>query len=109
MTDEQVFAVKDPPLHGYDPAVTDRTDNEPGAPVVRYRCTACGNLTRFDVTSTRRSRAFHHYSVGGELQVEDEVVLDEDVESVVCHWCGTGDAVVVLDAADAAELAARDG
>jgi hypothetical protein len=108
MTDEQVFAVKDPPLHGYDPAVTDRTENDPDAPVVRYRCTACGNLTRFDVTTTRRSRAFHHYSVGGELQVEDVVVLDEVVESVVCHWCGTGDAVVELDAADAAELAAGD-
>jgi hypothetical protein len=114
MTDEQVFAVKDPSLHGYDSAVPDRTENDrteddPDAPVVRYRCTACGNLTRFDVTTTRRSRAFHHYSVGGELQVEDVVVLDEDVESVVCHWCGTGDAVVELDAADAAELAAGDG
>ena len=73
-----------------------------------YRCTACGNLTRFDVTSTRRSRAFHHYTVGGDLEVEDVEILDEQVESVVCHWCGTSDAVVELDAADAAELAAGD-
>ena len=38
----------------------------------------------------RRTRAFHHYTVGGELSVEDEEVLDEVVESVACRWCGTG-------------------
>jgi hypothetical protein len=56
----------------------------------RYRCAACGNLTRFDVVATRRTRAFHHYTVGGELSVEDEEVLDESVEDVACRWCGTG-------------------
>ena len=66
--------------------------------VRRYRCTRCGNLTRFDVTSTRRTRAFHHYSVGGDLEVEDEEVLAEDVEAVECRWCGTGDGVEQLDA-----------
>ena len=64
---------------------------------VRYRCTACGNLTRFDVTTTRQTRAFHHFTVGGELQVEDEEVLSEQVESVACRWCGTGSAVEVLE------------
>ena len=49
---------------------------------VRYRCTSCGNLTRFDVTTSRRTRAYHHFTVGGELSVEDETVLDEQVESV---------------------------
>ena len=53
----------------------------------RYRCTACGNLTRFDVTATRRTRAFWHYTVGGELSVEEEQVLDWIVEAVVCRWC----------------------
>lgn len=62
----------------------------------RYRCAACGNLTRFDVTLTRRSRRFHHYTVGGELTVEDEEVLDERVEDVSCRWCGSGKAVEVL-------------
>jgi hypothetical protein len=56
----------------------------------RYRCAACGNLTRFDVVTTRRTRAFHHYSVGGELAVEDETVLAEHVEEVICRWCGAG-------------------
>lgn len=63
---------------------------------VRYRCTACGNLTRFDVLTSRRTRAFHHYTVGGELDVEDEQVLSEVVEQVTCRWCGTGTAVEEL-------------
>ncbi|MHB1924870.1 MAG: hypothetical protein ACYCSJ_09280 [Acidimicrobiales bacterium] len=63
---------------------------------VRYRCDACGNLTRFDVTTTRRTRAFHHYSVGGELRVEDEELLSETVEEVTCRWCGHGRAVQPL-------------
>src|SRR5439155_23535075 len=65
-------------------------------PLVRYRCTACGNLTRFDVVTTRRSRAFHHYTVGGALTVEDEEVLSESVEDVSCRWCGSGASVEVL-------------
>jgi hypothetical protein len=86
------------------PATTD----SPGAPaagatkVVRYRCAACGNLTRFDVVTTRRTRAFHHYSVGGDLTVEDVAVLDETVEEVTCRWCGNGKAVEAIgsDVAD---------
>ncbi len=66
-------------------------------PGTRYRCTSCGNLTRFDVTATRRTRAFHHYSVGGELELEDVEVLSEVVEDVTCRWCGSGQAVVALD------------
>ena len=66
---------------------------------VRYRCTACGNLTRFDVTSTRRTRAYHHFTVGGELTVEDQQVLEDHVESVECRWCGPAGRVEVLDAA----------
>ncbi len=69
----------------------------------RFRCTACGNLTRFDVVSTRRTRAFHHYTVGGELSVEDEEVLDQQVEDVACRWCGNGDHVETISAAEAEE------
>ncbi len=65
--------------------------------MTRYRCRACGNLTRFDVTVTRRSRAFHHYTVGGELSVEDEEVLAESVDDVVCRWCGPSGAVEVIE------------
>jgi hypothetical protein len=63
------------------------------AVTTRYRCSACGNLTRFDVVTSRRTQAFHHYTVGGELRVEDEVVLAESVDEVTCRWCGTGAAV----------------
>jgi rubredoxin len=64
----------------------------------RYRCTACGNLTRFDVTTSRRTRAFHHFTVGGELTIEEEEVLAEVVEDVSCRWCGSGKAVEALEA-----------
>jgi hypothetical protein len=57
----------------------------------RYRCSGCGNLTRFDVVASRRTRAFHHFTVGGALEIEDEVVLDERIESVTCRWCGAAD------------------
>jgi hypothetical protein len=83
-----VFESKDH-LTGYAPGVAD---------VPRYRCTACGNLTRFDVTTSRRTRAFHHYTVGGELQIEDEDVLSEQVEAVECRWCGTSAHVEALSA-----------
>ena len=30
----------------------------------RYRCDGCGNLTRFDVTISQTTKAFHHYTRG---------------------------------------------
>ena len=75
----------------------------------RYRCTSCGNLTRFDVTTTRRTRSYHHYTVGGELSIEDEQVLQEDLESVECRWCGTSGVVEVLDDADTAVETSAEG
>ena len=60
----------------------------------RYRCRACGNRTRFDVTVTRRTREYHHFSVGGDLEVEDRELLAERIEEVACRWCGaSGDAI----------------
>lgn len=75
------------------------------ADIIRYRCTTCGNLTRFDVTTTRRVRAFHHYTVGGELAVEDPEVLDERVDEVLCRWCGSTGKVEELADADTADAA----
>lgn len=75
----------------------------------RYRCTACGNLTRFDVTITRRTKAFHHYTVGGELEIEDQEVLSEVVEEVSCRWCGSPSAVVEVDDDDPAAPAPDAG
>jgi len=78
----------------------------------RYRCRGCGNLTRFDVVATRRTRAFHHYSVGGDLTVEDEAVLDEHIDTVECRWCGaSGDSIEVIpvDAPVAGDVDAAAG
>ncbi|HEY3240064.1 MAG TPA: hypothetical protein VGL92_10905 [Acidimicrobiia bacterium] len=60
----------------------------------RFRCSACGNLTRFDVVATTRTRAFWHYTVGGDLQVEDEEVLEREVERVTCRWCAASGASI---------------
>jgi hypothetical protein len=74
----------------------------------RYRCNACGNITRFDVLATRRTRAFHHYTIGGDLEIEEEEVLSDHVEQVTCRWCGaTGDTIAVV--ADAVDPAAEPG
>jgi hypothetical protein len=63
----------------------------------RYRCGACGNITRFDVVTTRRTREFHHFSIGGELEIEEEEVLEERVEQVTCRWCsGSGPKIEVV-------------
>ncbi|MDZ7673703.1 MAG: hypothetical protein U5K30_01325 [Acidimicrobiales bacterium] len=57
--------------------------------MTRYRCNSCGNLTRFDVTATRTVRSFHHYSVGGDLTIEESETLSETIDDVVCHWCNS--------------------
>ncbi len=61
----------------------------------RFRCDGCGNLTRFDVVSTERTRRFHHFDLGGTGAVEEEEVLARDIESVTCRWCGRDDAIEV--------------
>lgn len=59
-----------------------------------YRCDACGNKTRFDVYESKRVRAFHHYTLDGDITVEEEDVLALTVERIVCRWCGSSDAIV---------------
>ena len=61
----------------------------------RFRCEACGNVTRFDVTVTETTRRFHHFDLGGDDLVEEEAVLERSVRSVVCRWCGRDDTVKV--------------
>lgn len=61
----------------------------------RYRCAACGNLTRFDVVERSVTRRFHHYDLGGASEVEHEEVLEHAVESVTCRWCGRSDSIEV--------------
>ena len=62
----------------------------------RWRCSGCGNLTRFDVTRTRRTTEFWHFDLAGEHVVESTEVKDESVESVSCRWCGRDDAIEIV-------------
>lgn len=66
------------------------------APPTRYRCTLCGNLTRFDVVQRKRTRSFHHYTLGGLLTVEEEEVLEQQTEEVRCRWCNSATNVEVM-------------
>jgi hypothetical protein len=58
-----------------------------------YRCTACGNRTRFDVYDTVRRRRFEHSDLGGSTTFEDEEVFERSVDKVVCRWCDRSDAI----------------
>ena len=62
----------------------------------RFRCSRCGNLTRFDVVESRRTRAYWHYSLGGDLTVEEEEILSSRRERVTCRWCGSSDGIEEL-------------
>lgn len=64
------------------------------------RCDSCGNKTRFDVFESKRVRRFYHYTLGGELSIEEEEVLDRSVEKVVCRWCGSSGSIVETDEGD---------
>jgi hypothetical protein len=64
--------------------------------LARYRCTSCGNLTRFDVVASQRTKSYHHFTTSGELSVEDVEVLSATVESVTCRWCGPSGVVEVV-------------
>lgn len=62
----------------------------------RWRCSGCGNLTRFDVARTSRTTEFWHFDLAGDHRVEETRVRDESVEAVTCRWCGRSDAIEVV-------------
>jgi hypothetical protein len=78
----------------------------------RLRCAACGNVTRFDVVTRRRTAAYWHYTLAGELTVTEERDLEGAIERVSCRWCGS-DQVDTVDApsanADGAVAGGGDG
>ena len=49
------------------------------------------------MTTTSTVKAFHHYSVGGELTVEDPEVLTERVDAVSCRWCNSDAGIEELE------------
>ncbi|NNN21130.1 MAG: hypothetical protein HKL80_03905 [Acidimicrobiales bacterium] len=63
----------------------------------RFRCDACGNITRFDVEVVEHSKAFYHFGIGGELDIEDLKIIDRNVVEITCRWCGHGKAISKFD------------
>ncbi|GAB2740330.1 hypothetical protein GCM10027072_39780 [Streptomyces bullii] len=63
----------------------------------RWRCTLCGNLTRFDVTRSSKVVEYVHLDLAGEPKVEEREVLSETIESVRCRWCNAVDQVELVD------------
>ena len=65
-----------------------------------YRCTACGNKTRFDVYDTVRRRRYEHADLSGAVAVDEEEVLERSIDRVVCRWCDRSDSVVEAQGSD---------
>lgn len=70
-------------------------------PSSRWRCSQCGNLTRFDVTRTTRVREYLHVDLSGQPRVEEREVLADTVEQVTCRWCAGAGTVEVVPRPDA--------
>lgn len=58
-----------------------------------YRCVHCGNRTRFDVVESVRRKQFQHFTLGGDVEVETEDILERTVESITCRWCDRSDGI----------------
>ena len=59
----------------------------------RYRCAACGNVTRFDVEVTERARWYWHADLSGRGTIDGQE-RETTVHRVSCRWCGGEDVVV---------------
>ncbi len=66
----------------------------------RWRCARCGNLTRFDVVRSTRSRQYWHFDLAGDVSVDEEDVDQDEIVSVTCRWCGATDTVELIARAE---------
>ncbi|HYO38172.1 MAG TPA: hypothetical protein VER39_00795 [Nocardioidaceae bacterium] len=66
----------------------------------RWRCGGCGNLTRFDVTRTRRTTEYWHFDLAGNHAVEDSTTDHEELAAVTCRWCGRSDTIELVPRVD---------
>jgi DNA-directed RNA polymerase subunit RPC12/RpoP len=62
----------------------------------RWRCSQCGNLTRFDVVRSSRVKEFVHLDLAGEPTVEETEVLAEAIDEVRCRWCGSAGTIEMV-------------
>ncbi len=67
----------------------------------RWRCSLCGNLTRFDVTRTTKAVEFTHLDLAGAARIEEREILSDEIESVRCRWCNATDSVELVSRPDA--------
>ncbi len=75
----------------------------------RWRCSRCGNLTRFDVTRSSKVREFVHLELSGEPRVDEREVLEETIESVRCRWCQAADTVELVPRPDTLQAVEPSG
>lgn len=75
----------------------------------RWRCTLCGNLTRFDVTRSSRAVEYVHLDLAGKPKVEEREVLSETLESVRCRWCNAVDQIELVPRPGAQDAADESG
>lgn len=66
----------------------------------RWRCARCGNLTRFDVVRSTRSRQYWHFDLAGEVDVAEESIDTDEILSATCRWCGATDSVELIARVD---------
>lgn len=62
----------------------------------RWRCSRCGNLTRFDVVRSTRSSQYWHCDLAGAVTLEEIETLADEIEKVSCRWCGATDSVELV-------------
>ena len=74
----------------------------------RWRCSQCGNLTRFDVVRSSRVKEYVHLDLAGEPEVEETEVLSETLEEVRCRWCGATGTVELVPRPTAEPVIAAD-
>lgn len=75
----------------------------------RWRCVGCGNLTRFDVTRTRRTTEYWHFDLAGEHRVEETSTERDDLADVTCRWCGRSDPIELVARTGTVDSPDRDG
>ena len=71
------------------------TVTSPG-PDERWRCTLCGNLTRFDVVRRTRAKEYVHADLAGTQAIEERELLEDVIEHVTCRWCNAVDQVELV-------------
>lgn len=64
-------------------------------PGQRFRCAACGNLTRFDIETVERVRRYWHADLSGEGTAEESHQIAVELVSVTCRWCASSEAIQV--------------